>query len=324
MRTRRHGFTLVELLVVIAIIGILIALLLPAVQAAREAARRMQCSNNLKQIGVGMHLYHDAHSILPVGSYSCCWGTWAIAIMPYIELVGEYDRYHHEGKYDTLGSTYRYNGSMNRPVTENRIPAYTCPSDIPREFSNLPKHNYAVNYGNTGIVIHSSGLLGHMGGAKHIVGGVEFGGSPFEAGGHIGHEPSAFKFRDITDGLSNTLMAAEVIQGNDQPGGNYDLRGLIYWGYASGFEIYISPNSHEPDVVHDANYCYNDDPANPPCYGPHSDSRPLMMSSRSRHPGGVNAVHCDGSVKFVSNDVGLAIWRGEGTTKGSEVLDWEE
>ena len=320
---KRHAFTLVELLVVIAIIGILIALLLPAVQAAREAARRMQCSNNLKQIGIGMHGYHSAYGILPVGSYSCCWGTWAIGIMPYIELTDEFDRYYHEGKYDTLGSKYRYNESMNRPVTENRVGAYTCPSDIPREFSKMPKHNYAVNFGNTGIIIHSSGLIGHMGGAKQSMPGADFGGAPFEAGGHVGYEPPAFKFRDISDGLSSTLMAGEVIQGNDGPSGRYDLRGLIWWGYAAGISTYVAANSFEPDVVHDANYCYPDDPANPPCYGPHSDTLPLMMAVRSRHPGGANALRCDGSVKFYSNDIDVWTWRALGTSHGGETIGGE-
>ena len=85
MKKNSHGFTLVELLVVIAIIGILVALLLPAIQAAREAARRAQCVNNLKQIGIALQNYHDTHKELPAGNYSCCWGTWQMAILPFIE-----------------------------------------------------------------------------------------------------------------------------------------------------------------------------------------------------------------------------------------------
>src|SRR5688572_3868495 len=92
-RCRSHGFTLVELLVVIAIIGILIALLLPAVQAAREAARRSQCQNNLKQLALGGHNYHDTHKALPRGTNGCCWGTWVVQVFPYLEQVSSSELY---------------------------------------------------------------------------------------------------------------------------------------------------------------------------------------------------------------------------------------
>ena len=93
MKRQPIGFTLVELLVVIAIIGILIALLLPAVQAAREAARRAQCSNNLKQIGLGVHNYESAHKAFPAGNYQSVHGTWLVGLLPYVEHQALFDRY---------------------------------------------------------------------------------------------------------------------------------------------------------------------------------------------------------------------------------------
>ncbi len=153
---KRSGFTLVELLVVIAIIGILVGLLLPAVQAAREAARRMQCSNNLKQLGLAMHNYESAFKRLigAVGPYGCCWGTWQVGILPYMEQSALFGNYVNYGGADHTGP--RYGTAINRVVVSVRLPTLTCPSDT----SNAPiggtppitNHNYAMNYGNTSFL----------------------------------------------------------------------------------------------------------------------------------------------------------------------------
>ena len=151
------AFTLVELLVVITIIGILIALLLPAVQAAREAARRMQCSNNLKQMSLAMHNFHDAKRSLPLAmiganqaGFTCCEGTWMVEIMPYIEK-------------DSLAQNWNvkidYRQGNNYVVTSTHVIYATCPSDVAGDFlqgwpsstSVSSRHNYAVNFGCGGL-----------------------------------------------------------------------------------------------------------------------------------------------------------------------------
>src|SRR6476620_8241266 len=122
MSQPKHGFTLVELLVVIAIIGVLVALLLPAVQSAREAARRTQCTNNMKQIALATHNYADIYNgPFPVGEYACCWGTWLVGLLPYIEQKPLYDQYRFFGALGPTGGNAnlatRYGGSFNVKVT---------------------------------------------------------------------------------------------------------------------------------------------------------------------------------------------------------------
>src|SRR5271165_2455314 len=135
MIRHRRGFTLIELLVVIAIIAVLIALLLPAVQSAREAARRAQCINNLKQVGIAMHNYHSALSSLPPGGLAIVDGTWQLFILPFMELSTLYNAYNQDGTYELPGglkntdSEFRYGGVAQVTVTSSRINTLTCPSD---------------------------------------------------------------------------------------------------------------------------------------------------------------------------------------------------
>ncbi len=312
MSKQRTAFTLVELLVVIAIIGVLVSLLLPAVQAAREAARRIQCSNNLKQIALGMHNYHTAYNSLPAGAYSCCWGTWLVAALPYVEQQSLSDLYDAKGKYDTPDSSFRYGASRNFPVTSKRLAVYSCPSDTKSSHWDVTSHNYVGNFGNTGFVVDGQDVK--QGAVKNL-NSVLYGGAPFTISGWIGVEAQHQSFNEMQDGLSNTLMFSEVITGK----GAEDLRGFSWWGYAAGFTTYLPPNASQPDVMQSAGYCVNQAP-NPPCTGPHSQSQPMMQAARSYHSGGVLAARCDGGIQFMSNNVTMNVWRAISTTQGGEII----
>jgi prepilin-type N-terminal cleavage/methylation domain-containing protein/prepilin-type processing-associated H-X9-DG protein len=312
-RCQRAGFTLIELLVVIAIIAVLIALLLPAVQAAREAARRMQCVNNLKQIGLAVLNYESANGSLPPGKKNCCWGTWLVFILPYVEQSGTYNAWNFIAGMDNdvAGGLFRYNGKGNSTVSGNRYNAYICPSDTPNTemtFASfpIPEDNYAVNLGNVGE------------GQQSSLNGVPFLGAPFSdiyQGGATKSQWGTVQLSGITDGLSNTMLAAEIIAA---AGG--DLRGMGMWGDAAGFEAYLLPNSTIPDVIYSSNYCKYPFQNNPPCTAS-TKANPNMFAARSRHPGGVNTLFGDGRVQFIKNTISLVTWRALSTTHGNEVID---
>jgi prepilin-type N-terminal cleavage/methylation domain-containing protein/prepilin-type processing-associated H-X9-DG protein len=316
MRRERSGFTLIELLVVIAIIGILIALLLPAVQKIREAAARIQCQNNLHQIGLAHHLYHDANGVLMEGvapartppGYACCWGTWMVLILPYIEQDNLFKLYRNYGGNDDTGralsggtSSLRYGSGTNLQVTRTRLKIMTCPSDTPNApLSGVTSHSYMLNFGTTGVWQQSS------------LNGVQWNSAPF---GYGGAQTRNQKLEQITDGTSNTLCAAEGIMGQYT-----DLRGFTWWGDATGFTTYLAPNSPLPDVMNDRSYCVNQAP-NPPCTGIPTASNPPMVAARSRHTGVVNVVMLDGSVRPISNQINIFTWRAMSTSRGGEVIN---
>lgn len=297
---KRRGFTLIELLVVIAIIAILIALLVPAVQKVREAAARTQCVNNLKQLGVAMHAYHDQHKALPpmMGPSGCCWGTWVVKVMPFIEQAPAARLYQNWGGSDSTG--IRYGVAPNTTnVTARRYPVLSCPSDgdfIP--FGGMPNHNYAVCGGTGGTYrTRPSGAPASFA----PQGGMFDGGSLTRK----------IRLTDASDGTSNTFMVGEVLQGQGS-----DLRGFFWWGDAAAFTTFAGPNTSTPDQIYTAGYCNNQPAMNLPCSG----AGGAVFYSRSRHTGGVNVCLGDGSVRFVSNTVSPNAWLYFGSMSDGQVV----
>jgi len=194
-RAQRRGFTLIELLVVIAIIAILISLLLPAVQQAREAARRTQCKNNMKQIGLGMHNYHDVYTTFPMGTNSQLYGPF-VAILPYLGQENHQDLYDFDKYYtDNLDA-------INRPLSIYLCPTMVLPRGVPDAVCNEP--GAASSYGAS------------MGTDAFSDNGMFGGYSGFSA-------PTPTKIRDVTDGTTNTIMVGEF---------NYQLKDYLWSAFS--------------------------------------------------------------------------------------------
>ncbi|MCI0639405.1 MAG: DUF1559 domain-containing protein [Gemmataceae bacterium] len=317
MSRSRKAFTLIELLVVIAIIAILIGLLLPAVQKVREAAARSQCQNNLKQLGLALHMHNDAQKFLPPleGPSGCCWGTWQVLILPYIEQDGMFKLYKNWGGNDASGE--RYGGATNAAnVTRLRLAILTCPSDTPNApitsgpitgggTGGVTSHNYAINMGNTtytqtDITTPAPAVINLKG--------------PF-ARGNV--PTTKLRVQDMTsgDGSSNTMMAAEVLQGS-----RTDLRGFTWWGPAAHFTSYLPPNSTLPDQMNTGGICFSEPQANLPCVR----QNPGVLASRSRHSGGVQVVLGDGSARLISNSIAITSWRAMSTSRGGETFNMDQ
>jgi len=319
-----RGFTLIELLVVIAIIAILIALLLPAVQQAREAARRTECRNKLKQFGLALHNYHDAHKVFPAGNINALgddpngrngggspgmMGNWIVLLLPYLDQTANYNGYtkiisERPEAVDWFGNgTYTSQG-IN--VGRDRLPFTNCPShpDAGEQLSNgtnmehLSRGNYAASYGKGGY------------GRIHT--------QTADIGGVFGNN-SRNGVRDITDGSSNTLAISELKFRTPSSSGpsTADTRGT--WSYgamgASTFTTQTGPNSAVPDGVWG---CRNMPSEGMPCVQIGSPYTEMYAAPRSYHTGGVHGCMADGSVRFISENIDLALFQGLGTRGGGE------
>ncbi len=306
-RSSRAAFTLVELLVVIAIIGILIALLLPAVQAAREAHRRTQCNNNLKQLGLAVHNYHDTNNRLPYNTQHQGGWDWAFQqnqrswsfmarALPYVEQASLLEQLQIQNTTPTevLGNTM----GMNLALLNTPIPFLFCPSDeaLLKRADNIRANlqgvtvtltNYkGVNGSNWawGTFINSQ-----PGGSND---GLQKGNGMFY---RLDFEKKRGLF-DILDGTSNTMMIGEDIP---------SINAHCTWPYANGVggTTAVPPNwNKRPDGT---------------LYDPYNDW-PHLYSFRSRHPGGLQFGFADGSVHFVRNSIAAQIYRGLSTIKGGE------
>ena len=312
IRRRLLGFTLVELLVVIAIIGILIALLLPAVQAAREAARRSQCSNNLKQIGVAMHNYHDSQKSLPLGG-ATGWGhTWHAYILPHIEQSAVYDRI------PWTDSGHAGNSRPTDPFTimaRTIIPTFKCPSDplppaYPVTMNSVSRRGVGSYLGNGG----GNATSDNRGGSNdlRLANGVLLA----HAIRTTTRKRDPIPFAAILDGNSNTLLVGESPYSVVAPCTVCD-RLYLFSNNSDGGQ-----GSDWSEYLGSTFYGINRSllPAGTPT-SPGNNERELSFGSY--HPGGCNVVLCDGSTRFVSETIDITVWRAVGSRQGGETLgEW--
>jgi len=290
MNRRRRAFTLVELLVVIAIIGILVALLLPAIQAAREAARRTECNNNLKQIGLALQNYHDTYRVLPPGGFRETNNgnalSWNVLVLPFMELPALYD--------EVVFGVQGYSAAADSIAVE-MIDGYICPSAP----GSIQRHSTNSQY----FTAHYYGIMGPEG--TNPAGGTYSFDSSGTQGGYASQgvltRGSNVGLRDVLDGTSNTFLAGEISwvkndAGDANKGYRRWTRGCEGDASASTKNIKYEIRS----VGYTAVGNFND------------------ISFGSQHPGGCLFALCDGAVKFVSENVDMATYKATASRDGGE------
>lgn len=310
---KRRGFTLVELLVVIAIIGILVALLLPAVQAAREAARRMQCSNNLKQIGLALHNYHDTFKTFPQGNVVRISGTgvpplrgdgwtWHARILPFVEQKSLYDQV------SMIVGTDIDNQNSARQLLAGRdtgLTYFQCPTHPNPGSLNPSKNGYQLSTYNG------------------VCGSVCFNNDQLDAATDVGYRGNGIFFMnsniriaDITDGTTNTFLVAEVQD---------ELKGAPNSNRMPGSDrrYNFSTNSDDNPPTDISEYLIgmeNDDPINANTRDASGFFNNDGEYAGSYHPGGAQFCMGDGSVRFVGQTISMTIYQGISTRDGGEVV----
>jgi prepilin-type N-terminal cleavage/methylation domain-containing protein/prepilin-type processing-associated H-X9-DG protein len=309
----QSGFTLVELLVVIAIIGILVALLLPAIQAAREAGRRSTCQNTIRQWAIAMHNYHSAKNRLPEPLRSNKRRVWVVYTWPYLEAADHAALFDQtkdfaEGPTNTVAGTT--DGIYAKPEA-----IYYCPSDRPGALWKGDQFwrcrgNWVLNWGQ--VAMNNAPPYS----PPNANWSTKFGLAPFGLKDvSDSKNPRVVSFKDITDGTSHTMLLSEVVcTAQDDI---WDVRGDML-NDGEGCTEYMTidtPNTSVRDVTP---YCIPSPagPENPPGeVGAYAHK-----AARSRHPGGVNVVFADSSLRFVTDDILQTVWQMLGTMNGGEVI----
>lgn len=330
----RPAFTLVELLVVIAIIGILVALLLPAVQSAREAARRIQCMNNMKQIGVALHNYHSAMGSFPAGCIEGDRGlelvSWTSAITPYIEESALYEQFDPTVKWNHYYYSRHSSHKGNAEVWRTVIQIYGCPSDTQgRDTIYDQKHNGGPGFtrGNYVACFSPDGTVTEPG-LDYPHGSCQdraIVNPSVSSGMRALFNSNIWRgVRHVVDGTSKTIIASELITPDDIPpwpqprqGHGDDQRGC-WWFDPRGISYThrLSPNSPLPDVMK-GRPCRSQ---KTPCVSTALCVGAQYNGARSFHPGGVTVLQADGSVRFVQDGIDMFIWQASASINSGEVV----